>query len=253
VAVRTGLVSVTFRQLPVDEVVRVAADAGLEAIEWGGDIHVPLGDRDAARRAGGLCDERGIAVAAYGSYLRAGQCEREEVRAAVDTAVALGAPRIRVWAGTRGTATASADDRAAVTRSLAEMAAIAQESSVEIAMEFHGGTLTDDVDSTITLLMDVDAPNLKTYWQPPVDVSDEECLEQLRKLMPWLVTVHVFSWWPADTRLPLAARDSLWQAVLGRLAAEPREINALLEFVVDDSVDQLAIDAADLHGWLARV
>ena len=42
--VRTGLVSVTFRQLPADEVVAVAAKAGLAAIEWGGDVHVPLGN-----------------------------------------------------------------------------------------------------------------------------------------------------------------------------------------------------------------
>jgi hypothetical protein len=50
--------------------------------------------------------------------------------------------------------------------------------------------------------------------------------------------------------LPLAARKSLWRPVLDRLAAEPREINALLEFVAHDSVDQFAADAADLHTWV---
>jgi 3-dehydroshikimate dehydratase len=250
VGVRTGLVSVTFRQLTVDEVVGVAADAGLAAIEWGGDIHVPPGDTAAADRARRLCADHGLAVAAYGSYLRAGQCDRDEISTAVRTAVALGAPRIRVWAGTTGTDVASVDDRIAVTRGLAELAEVAADSGVEIAMEFHRNTLTDDVDSTITLLLDVDAPNLKTYWQPPVDISDEECLEQLGQLMPWLSTVHVFSWWPSDTRLPLAARESLWRPVLERLAGEPREINALLEFVADDSVDQFATDAADLHSWV---
>jgi len=250
VGVRTGLVSVTFRQLTVDEVVGVAADAGLAAIEWGGDIHVPPGDTAAADRARRLCADHGLAVAAYGSYLRAGQCDRDEISTAVRTAVALGAPRIRVWAGTTGTDVASVDDRIAVTRGLAELAEVAADSGVEIAMEFHRNTLTDDVDSTITLLLDVDAPNLKTYWQPPVDISDEECLEQLGQLMPWLSTVHVFSWWPSDTRLPLAARESLWRPVLERLAGEPREINALLEFVADDSVYQFATDAADLHSWV---
>ena len=248
--VRTGLVSVTFRQLTVDEVVRVAADAGLAAIEWGGDVHVPPGDLATARLAREACAEHGLAVAAYGSYLRAGQCDREEIGTAVRTAVELGAPRIRVWAGSTPTATASVDDRIEVTRGLAEMAAVAHESDVEIAMEFHRNTLTDDVDSTITLLLDVDAPNLRTYWQPPVDVSDEECLRQVGQLMPWLSTVHVFSWWPSDTRLPLAAREALWRPVLDRLAVEPREVNALLEFVADDSVDQFATDADDLHSWI---
>ena len=248
--VRTGLVSVTFRQLPADEVVDVAAKAGLAAIEWGGDVHVPLGNLVTARRVKALCEERGLAIAAYGSYLRAGNVDREEMRSAVATAEALGAPRIRVWAGNVGTAQAGVGDRMAVTRGLGELADVAAGSGVEIALEFHRNTLTDEVDSTITLLLDVGAPNLKTYWQPPVDLDDAQCLEQLEALMPWLSTVHVFSWWPANTRLPLAARESLWRPVLDRLAAEPREINALLEFVADDSPEQLAKDAADLHSWI---
>ena len=249
-SVRTGLVSVTFRQLPVEEVVQVATRAGLAAIEWSGDIHVPLGDLAAAREARALTEDSGLAVAAYGSYLQAGSVDREEIRTAVRTAVALGAPRIRVWAGSVGTADAGVGDRMAVTRGLAELALVAAGSGLEISMEFHRDTLTDEVDSTITLLLDVDAANLTTYWQPPVDLGDKECLAQLESLMPWLSTVHVFSWWPADRRLPLAARESLWRPVLDRLAAEPREINALLEFVADDSVDQLAADAADLHSWV---
>jgi sugar phosphate isomerase/epimerase len=244
------LVSVTFRQLAVEEVVEVAVRAGLAAIEWGGDIHVPHGDLPAARKARALCEDNGLAIAAYGSYLRAGSVDREEIRTAVSTAAELGAPRIRVWAGSVGTADAGVGDRMAVTRGLAELADVADGYGIDVAMEFHRGTLTDEVDSTITLLLDVGAPNLKTYWQPPVDIREDECLEQLEALMPWLSTVHVFSWWPADNRLPLAARKSLWRPVLNRLAAEPREINALLEFVADDSVDQFAADAADLHAWV---
>lgn len=248
--VRTGLVSVTFRQLPADEVVELAAKAGLGAIEWGGDVHVPLGSLVTAKRVKALCEVRGLEIAAYGSYLRAGSIDREEMRSAVATAEALGAPRIRVWAGNVGTAQAGVGDRMAVTRGLAELADVAASSGIEIAMEFHRNTLTDEVDSTITLLLDVGAPNLKTYWQPPVDLDDAQCLDQLEALMPWLTTVHVFSWWPSNTRLPLAGRESLWRPVLDRLAAEPREINALLEFVADDSPEQLAKDAADLHAWV---
>ncbi|MEV0801502.1 TIM barrel protein [Kribbella sp. NPDC050281] len=248
--VRTGLVSVTFRQLPADEVVGLAAKAGLAAIEWGGDVHVPLGNLVTAKRVKALCEVHGLEIAAYGSYLRAGSIDREEMRSAVATAEALGAPRIRVWAGNVGTAQAGVGDRMAVTRGLAELADVAASSGIEIAMEFHRNTLTDEVDSTITLLLDVGAPNLKTYWQPPVDLDDAQCLDQLEALMPWLTTVHVFSWWPSNTRLPLAGRESLWRPVLDRLAAEPREINALLEFVADDSPEQLAKDAADLHAWV---
>ena len=249
-AVRTGLVSVTFRKLGVEEVVEVAKQAGLAAIEWGGDIHVPLGDMAAARKARALCEDNGLAIAAYGSYLRAGSIDREEMRTAVNTAAELGAPRIRVWAGTVGTAEAGVGDRMAVTRGLAELADVAASAGIEIAMEFHRNTLTDEVDSTITLLLDVGAPNLTTYWQPPVDLGDAECLAQLEALMPWLSTVHVFSWWPSNTRLPLTGRESLWRPVLDRLSTEPREINALLEFVADDSLTQFSTDAKSLHNWV---
>lgn len=90
--VRTGLVSVTFRQLPADEVAEVAAKAGLAAIEWGGDVHVPLGNLVAAQRVKALSEVHGLEIAAYGSYLRAGSVDREEMRSAVATAEALGAP-----------------------------------------------------------------------------------------------------------------------------------------------------------------
>ena len=42
--IRTGLCSVTFRSLPPREVVRVAAEANLDGIEWGADVHVPVGE-----------------------------------------------------------------------------------------------------------------------------------------------------------------------------------------------------------------
>jgi len=43
-----GLVSVTFRQLTVPEIGELATECGLQAVEWGGDVHVPPGDFAAA-------------------------------------------------------------------------------------------------------------------------------------------------------------------------------------------------------------
>ena len=49
--VKTGLVSVTFRQKSVEEIAALTAEAGLSGVEWGGDVHGLPGDREAARRA----------------------------------------------------------------------------------------------------------------------------------------------------------------------------------------------------------
>jgi 3-dehydroshikimate dehydratase len=50
---KLGLVSISFRPLSVEELIRLVTDVGLEGIEWGGDKHVPHGDLDTARRVRG--------------------------------------------------------------------------------------------------------------------------------------------------------------------------------------------------------
>ena len=48
---KTSVASVTFRRKSVCEVAELARRAGLDAVEWGGDIHVPPGNAQAARAA----------------------------------------------------------------------------------------------------------------------------------------------------------------------------------------------------------
>lgn len=242
-SVRPGLVSVTFRQLSVPEVVKVAADAGLAAIEWGGDIHVP--DVAAAVRTRELAS--GLAVAAYGSYYRAGAGDPSEFASAVEVARALGAPYVRVWAGRLGSAQAPDDYRAAVVDAL--KAAAGQ--GVTVAVEYHPNTLTDTLESALRLFDEV-GPGVVPYWQPWDCHAVDTARAQVRALLPYgLPTVHVFSWDTDGSRLPLAAGERMWRGVLEELAAAPGTYNALLEFVVDNDPAALATDAETLHSWLA--
>src|SRR5699024_7653058 len=126
--IRPGLCSVTFRALEVPTVVRLAAEAGLERIEWAGDVHVPPGDLVAARRARELTEQAGLSVASHGSYLRFEGAD-EEVRAEGEAVLAaareLGAPRIRVWAGSADSADVPSPERAHIVRRLQEFADLA--------------------------------------------------------------------------------------------------------------------------------
>ena len=70
-----GLVSVSFRGESPETILHEARAAGLRAIEWGGDVHVPPGDLENARRIGAATREAGLSVAAYGSYYRLGTAE----------------------------------------------------------------------------------------------------------------------------------------------------------------------------------
>lgn len=236
-----GLVSVTFRQLSAARIVRLAAEHGMAAIEWGGDVHVPVGETAVARSVARWCADAGIAVEAYGSYYR-GTGDFEPVLA---TALALGAPRIRVWAGSVGSA--EQPDRTAVTEDLRQVADEAAAEGVEIAVEYHANTLTDTLASARRLFADV--PELRAYWQPPVGSTEADALAAVPALDP--VAAHVFSWAPDGSRLPLAARASLWEPVLDLFADLPGTRHALLEFVADDDPDVFAADAATLRDWLS--
>src|SRR4051794_39541943 len=185
-----GLCSVTLRACSIEEVVSVAAGARLECIEWGADVHVPPGDLDAARRARDATAAAGLRVASYGSYWR---CEGD-FAPVLASASELGAPRVRIWAG-------SSDS------SLPEVAAAAREAAqaIDVAFEFHGGTLTEDIDTALELVRRSGVP---CYWQPPQDMADDEALTGLRRL-PSVPAAHVFSWWPGSTRLRLRERAAL--------------------------------------------
>ncbi|MET9728853.1 sugar phosphate isomerase/epimerase family protein [Streptomyces zaomyceticus] len=249
-SLRLGICSVTFRGLPAAEVARRVAEAGLEVVEWGADVHAPPDRPEALRSARAAADAHGIACCSYGSYFRCLPDELSGFAEIARGAVTLGAPRIRVWAGASGSAEAVEEDRARTIAIVREAALVARDHGLELGLEFHGGTLTDSVPSTVRLLEDLraaDVDNVSPYWQPPQDATDPEALAGLDVLADRVGAVHVFSWWPGNHRLPLSARAGLWTRAFARLTASPRPRDALLEFVPDDDPAVLAREAASLR------
>lgn len=245
---KVGMVSVTFRRLTPEQIIELVAQTELEGIEWGGDVHVPPGDFAAARRVAALTREAGLEVASYGSYFRLGEQEVAEFAPVLETAQALGAPNVRVWAGRVGSADADEAYHSRVrtdSRRIAEMAAAA---GLSVSYEYHRNTLADSLAATQSLLDAVDAPNLATYWQPFPERSIEENARTLRALLPRLSNVHVFHW-EGGRRLPLAAGESAWREYLSVIAGASRERWALLEFVLEDDPERFRQDAATLVAW----
>ncbi len=249
-----GLVSVTFRALVPREIVDLVRKAGLEGIEWGGDIHVPHGDLQRAQEVREMTLEAGLRVASYGSYYRVGHEEPVPFGVVLETALALGAPTVRVWAGKCGSAEADAAYREQVARDSRRIAELAAQAGVVVAYEFHGKTLTDTSTSARALLERVAHENLKTYWQPAAGTTVEEALAGLEAILPWLANVHVFHWGGGFTeRLPLAQGEEAWGRYLGRVAAAGGEHWAMLEFVREDAPQAFLEDAQTLKKLLARV
>ena len=252
-----GLVSVTFRALPPEQVAALVQRAGLAALEWGGDIHVPHGDLPAARRVRALTADCGLRTAAYGSYYRAGHGEPCPFETVLETALELGAPLIRIWAGKLGSAEASPQQRARVAEDSQRCAELAARAGLRVAFEFHGGTLTDTPESARALLEQAAHPALGCGWQPPKGAARAEALAGLAAVRPWLAHLHVFHWQlagspPEVQRLPLAEGEADWRAYLAAAAQDGRERCALLEFVRGDDPDQFLRDAAALRAMLAE-
>ena len=243
---KTGLTSVTFRSLKPKEIVTLVAQAGLQGIEWGGDIHVPHGDIPCAQSVYTLTSETGLEVSSYGSYYRVG-CDDNSVpfEAVLDTAVALHAPVIRVWAGDRGSEAADQVWWHKVIEDSQRISTLAEKAGIVLSFEFHEDTLTDTSNSTRKLLQTVSRENFRGYWQPPMDLGFEERINGLKDLIPWLSNIHVYHYSGHGLR-SLTEGKAEWSKYIKILDSLPGDHFCLLEFVKDDSVKQFIKDAQQL-------
>lgn len=248
--IEAGLCSVTFRGLRPPEIIDHAAAAGIRHLEWGADVHVTPGDTAGAEQVARRCADLGIAPSSYGTYLTAGKLERGvekagTVEANLDSAEALGASNMRVWAVGEG----AADE-------LGQICDAAVARGIGVSVEYHPGTATETADGTLDLLAAVGEDGLFSYWQPDPVLKPKDQLRDLNAVAHRLSHLHVFSWKPDRTRLALDTGADLWQAAFALLAKRrlpdpPGGMRvAFLEFVRDDDPARLVDDAAVLNRWL---
>ena len=242
-----GAVSATFKKMPLSsgEVIALLADCGLKAVEWSENAHVLPGDAAGARELGERTRAAGIAVAAYGSYFRLGEngLPGEAFEKSLISAEALGAPLIRVWAGTEASEAVAQEKRSALAREAAMIADMAQQRGIKVAFEWHKNTLTDTNASAKSLLEEAAHPNLYCLWQPTVALTPRERTDGIRMMGERLLNFHVYSW-PDGKRGPLNAAE--WQYYFDAARDIGGTHGALLEFVRDDTVEQFCADAKTL-------
>jgi len=249
-----GLCSVTFRHLRPRAIVELAGAAGLAAIEWGGDIHLPPGNLVRASQLRRATEVAGIKPASYGTYLRPPQHSMDETLAIIETALMVGATNIRIWPGfhRRRSADYTPGERVLAANGIREIAELAGDRGVTVSLEYHPGTLTDDLASAERLIEAVDHPNLFTYWQPRPGLPIDTALQEIGGLRRQISHLHVFAWDEDGTRLPLSAGSAYWARVF-EAVGESRwtgERYAMIEFVRDDSLAQFRDDAATLQELL---
>lgn len=246
-----GLASVTFRALTPEEVIVEVKGAGLRAIEWGGDVHVPPGSLNRAREVALLTREAGLEIAGYGSYFRLESSK--SVEPWVETAVVLGAPTIRIWAGECGSREVSTMERARLVDKLHRACACAAERELTVSLEFHENTLADSASATLALIHEVNHPALRTYWQMPLErCSLAELRASLTTVEPWLTNLHVFNRQPGTHEWRSLAATP-WRDLLRLVADLPGPHGVLIEFVRGQSQEAFRQDAETLRGVLAEI
>lgn len=249
----TGLVSVTFRQLSPFEIVNLVKQAGLDSIEWGGDIHIPHGDIARAREVGKITADAGLKVACYGSYYRLGQDENTPFDEILETALACGAPLIRVWAGSKKSIDADESCRESVIADARRICDAAQSAGISITVEHHCDTLADTVASSLRLMKEVDHSAIRINWQPQIGVSTDDCVAGLKSMLSWLSNVHVFQWIKSySDRYPLADGEEAWKRCIAAVVSSGRGHCFLIEFVAGDTPEAFLRDAADLRRWVTK-
>lgn len=256
-----GLVSISFRELDADAIIRLVAECGLSGIEWGGDVHVPHGDLSTAEYVGRKTRQAGLEVASYGSYYHFDDCDPEQegkgptMERVIDTAQALGAPAIRLWAGRHGPDGMPDEQRKAIAARAREFAEAAGRQGMRIDFEFHDNTLTETPESTLQLLEDTNHPNVRTLWQPPLHTSPEDRLKGLQKVKPWVSNLHCNHFgqdrWPHVHLLADGADE--WARFLEEFRSSHLDRWILIEHVKDHDPANFVKDAATLRDWLAAL
>ena len=261
---KSGLVSISFRNFDAGKILDMCAKAGVDCIEWGGDKHVVHGDTALASKVAKMSSDAGIKIASYGSYYAAATSEMSQdnplsFTAVLDSALALGTDTIRVWAGSKQKKPEFSEDRRReIVDDLLRIGEMAAAHNLKLGLEFHGGTLTESNESAIRLKDELAAaPNIFFYWQPAVFYDDSQCLEGIRALAPRISNIHTFQW-ARDAegktfRQSLGQGRERWTGFLREIAADGNLHAAMLEFIPDDSEENFYTEAAVLKEIIATV
>lgn len=248
-----GLVSISFREISTEKLVDICVKEGIQAIEWGADVHVPPDNLENARKVKAYCDKNGISTPTYGSYYHIGVEEHKgnvDFSTLVATAKVLGAKTIRVWPSKTASGEATPEFIEKCAEELRGLCKIAGDEGIGLGMEYHWGTLTDTAESALHLIECTGVSNLKTYWQMNYNRTSEEHLKEIQLLKGHIANVHAY-FWEGRNRLPFAEGEEVWREYISLLKDE--DVPFMFEHLKDDSLEALSADTIVLKKLLKEV
>jgi sugar phosphate isomerase/epimerase len=194
-----------------------------------------------------------LTVSAYGSYyrLRPDRQEDHPFAAVLASAVELGAPVIRVWAGNESPDAVEAPARRELAERARQIAVLAAAENIQITFEYHSRTLTETTGAALELMQAINHPNVHLFWQPRNGWLMEENRIGMQQVAQWVSNIHCFHWLPTSKdRLPLESGAANWRVYLDQIAALEGDRHVSIEFVQNGTPEQYLADAAVLNAWL---
>lgn len=237
-----GLVSVSFRDRSPHEILAAMKQTGLSSIEWGSDIHAPVGDTARLRELAELQQEFGISCSSYGTYFKFGKTPIEELEQYILAAKILNTDLLRLWCGCKSGADMTAEEKDELLRQCRIAEALARKHGVTLCMECHKKTFTERLEDALWLMKQIDSPHFRMYWQPFQWKSIEDNLTYAHSISPYTTHIHVFQWKGEDA-FPLSDGIEEWQSYLKQFST-PRTL--LLEFMPDGRMESLPTEATAL-------
>lgn len=245
---KTAVASVSFRPYKAEEIIKAAKESGIDAIEWGSDIHAPVNDTEALKKIRDLSKVFGVGVSSYGSYYRLGKDDPKDIKAYINAAGILGTDCIRIWCAEKASAEIGNTELKKLISDGKAVSRIAKENNITLCLECHPFTLTDDYKASLNFIEAVDSPNLKMYWQPNQFKSEKYNLLSAKALAPVTENLHVFHWDSEYKKYPLCEGTYIWEKYLSFF--KEKDHNLILEFMHDDRLKTLKSTAETLREFI---
>ena len=191
---KVGMCTIAFQDRPLDEALKLAAEAGFEGVElWGKPEHVPLTRTDDEVKAvREKIESLGLVAGVYGCYVRLGDgqdpAEKDkDMERALRITKLLGTRLARIWAGTKNSELLTEEDWRLMVADGKRFCARAEDAGIILAVEMHSNSVTNKARAAMELIERVGSPNLKLNYQP---IEMEDHYERARIVAAHTVNVH---------------------------------------------------------------
>ncbi len=240
------MVSISYRELDFEDVLRIMSDAGLKYVEWGSNAQAPQNDIQKLQLIAEAQAKYGIQCCSYGTYFYLGITPIEELPDYIRAAKMLGTNILRLWAGKKTKDMCSQQEKDLLFNQCKLAAKIAEAAGVTLCLECHRNSYTETAQGAFELMQVVDSEAFRMYWQPDPYVSVEENIAYARLIQPYTVHLHAFHI-KRSTSYPLAEGAEEWKLYLKEFTGDHL---ALLETLPDQRPETLQREADSLRSIL---